>query len=83
MNYKVIWKPKPLKFLNKLQKNVALRILEKIDKLKEEPFRYLEYYRGADVYKLRIGNFRLLVDVNFETQTLIIEVFDKRGRIYK
>lgn len=83
MSYKILWKPKPLKFLNKLQKNVALRILEKIDMLKEEPFRYLEHYEGADIYKFRIGDYRLLVDVDFKTKTLIIEVFDKRGRVYK
>ncbi|GBE20551.1 hypothetical protein BMS3Abin17_01292 [archaeon BMS3Abin17] len=83
MSYKILWKPKPLKFLNRLQKDVAIRILEKIDKLKEDPFRYLEHYEGAKVYKFRIGNYRLLIDVNFKSKTLIIEVFDKRGRIYR
>jgi mRNA interferase RelE/StbE len=83
MSYEIIWKPKPLKFLNKLQKEIALRILEKVDNLKKEPFRYLEHYESAKVYKLRIGDYRLLFDINFETKTLIVEVLDKRGRIYK
>ena len=43
MSYSVEWKPQPFKFLENLQKDIALRILNKIDKIKEEPFRYLEH----------------------------------------
>ena len=81
MSYSIIWKPKPLKFLNKLQKDIALRILDKIDSVNDNPFRYLEHYEGEDCYKLRIGHYRALIDVNLKDRILIIE-FDKRERIY-
>ena len=82
MSFSIEWKPKPFNFLENLQKEVALRILEKLDRVKEDPFRYLEHYEG-DYYKLRIGNYRMLIDIDFDQKVLIIQVLDKRGRIYK
>ena len=51
--------------------------------ISENPFRYLEHFEGKDVYKLRIGDYRALVDVDFQNKILKIQVFDKRGRVYK
>lgn len=82
MSYSIEWKPKPFKFLEKLPKELALRILNKLDEVKENPFRYLEHYEG-DYYKLRIGDYRALIDIDFKDKVLIIQVFDKRGRVYK
>lgn len=83
MSYSLKWNPKPIKYLEKLPKNISIRILEKLDSVKEDPFRYLEHYEGENVYKLRIGNYRLLIDVDFSNKALIIRVFDHRGRVYK
>ena len=35
------------------------------------------------ISKLRIGDYRALIDIDFENKVLIIQVFDKRGKIYK
>ena len=82
MAWEIRWKPAPLKFLENLQKDIALRILNKLDAIKENPFRYIEHYEG-EYYKIRIGDYRMLVDIDFVNKFLIIEVFDKRGRVYK
>ena len=81
MSYSIEWDSKALKYLEKLGNNIKERILRKLDEVKEDPFRYLEHYEG-DYYKLRIGDYRMLVDIDFENRILIIQVFDKRGRIY-
>ena len=83
MGFEIKWKPRPLKFLSRLPKEIASRILLKMDRLMIEPFRYLEHYEGGKLYKLRIGDYRMLVDVDFERSILFVEVFDKRGRMYK
>lgn len=82
MSYSIEWRSQAFKFLEKLQKNIAERILKKLDEVKEDPFRFLEHYEG-DYYKLRIGDYRMLIDIDFEKKILFIQVFDKRGRIYK
>ena len=81
MNYTVKWTPKSVKVLRKLPKDIALRIWNKTERLKENPFRYLEHYEGSG-YKFRIGEYRLLIDVDFDNKVLIVRVFNKRERIY-
>jgi len=79
MNYSIEWDQKALKFLEKLQRDIVVRILSKLDEVKEDPFRYLEHFEGEG-YKLRIGDYRMIIDVNFENKILIIQVFDKKGK---
>ena len=82
MSYTVKWTPKSLKSLEKLPKEISSRILEKTEQIKDDPFHYLEHYESADVYKLRVGDYRLLLDVDFANKILKIRVLDHRGRIY-
>ena len=83
MNFNIKWKPKPYKSLNQLPLNISKRIWKKVSSIKSNPFRYLEHFEGEDLYKLRIGDYRVLIDVDFDNKLLIVQVLDKRGRIYK
>ena len=82
MSYSVEWNPKVRKFLHKLQKDVSERIVLKVKEVKEEPFRYLEHYEGDDYYKLRVGDYRMLIDVDFKNKVLFVQVIGHRGNIY-
>ena len=68
--------------LKDLNKNVSLSILNKLKDIEENPFRYLEHYEGKG-YKLRIGYYRALIDVDFNEKILKVRILDKRGRVYK
>ena len=68
------------RFLKNIDKSFAKRIIQKIEEIRENPFRYLEHYEGQG-YKLRVGNFRALIDI--EDRKLFVRVIDKRGRVYK
>lgn len=81
--YSIKWNSSAFKYLNGLDKYIALRVLDKLDDLKMDPFRYLEHFEGKDFCKLRVGNFRLLIDADKDLKILYVRVFDKRGRIYK
>lgn len=81
MSYEIIWHPKAAKYVESLPKTIAKRILEKFDEVAVYPFRYLEHFEGEG-YKLRLGEYRALLDVDFQQRILKVRVFDKRGRIY-
>lgn len=83
MSFEIILDSKADKFLDKLQKDIALRIINKLEQVKEDPFRYLEHYEGEYDYKLRIGDYRVLIDIDFTRRILFVRVIDKRGRVYK
>ncbi len=82
MSFSIEWDERALNFLKKLQRDVSERILKKIKSIKENPFHFLEHYEG-EYYKLRIGDYRALVDIDFNNRILTIQVLDKRGRVYK
>jgi len=81
--YLIEFNPKSKKFIKSLPKNVSLRILNKFEEIARNPFRYLKHFEGDNCYKIKIGDYRALVDVDFKSKILKIRVFDKRGRIYK
>ena len=82
MSYRIKLSPQAEKFLDKMGKNEALRIINKLKEVCKDLFRYLEHYEGEG-YKLRIGDYRALIDVDFQNKVLKVRVLDKRGRIYK
>ncbi len=68
-----------IKFLKKQDKPTQQRILKAIEKL---PFEGdIKKMQGIDGYRLRVGNYRVLFDVN----GIIIDIIDigNRGQIYK
>jgi len=83
MNYEIRLHPDVVKFLNRLSKDISERIKSKLREIKENPFLFLEHYEGDDVYKLRIGDYRALIDVDFSNKILYVQVIDHRSRIYR
>lgn len=83
MTYKLKWTNQASNYLAKLQKDIALRIHEKIVAIVDNPFRFLEHFSEKDLYKFRIGDYRALIDVDVIRKILFIRVIDKRSRVYK
>lgn len=71
MNFEISWSPQAAKYLESLPKEVAARVLHKLDEVIQNPFRYLEHFEGAG-YKLRIGDYRALIDVDLSQNILKI-----------
>lgn len=74
------------KFLSKLDKNTTTRILDKIELLKADPY----HLPGAKqltghlegLYRLRIGNYRAVYEINEKGHIVIVLVVGPRGDIY-
>jgi mRNA interferase RelE/StbE len=80
--YEVKFSSQAKKFFKRLPKDIQERIKDKFREVAKDPFHFLEHYEGQG-YKLRIGDYRALIDVDNERKILFVRVFDKRGRIYK
>ena len=81
--WKVLLSADVQQFLNKQDEQISDKIKKRLEKLKSDnPFHFLEHFEG-DYYKLRIGDYRALIDIDFDRKILFVRVFDKRGRIYK
>jgi len=83
MIFEIKFSNQSTKFIRNLSNNIQARIKKKFIEISENPFRYLEHFEGENCYKLRIGDYRSLIDVDFEKKILFVRVLDKRGRICK
>lgn len=81
--FSVEWSETAERELSKLPKDISSRIVNKVDSIKENPFHFLEHYESEEVYKLRIGDYRALIDVDFFNKILKIKVVGHRSKIYK
>ena len=69
-------------FLKKLQKKDAEIILKKIYSIKENPFRFLKRLQGEKLWRLRIGDYRAIVDVIISMNKIIVLRIGNRKNIY-
>ena len=81
--YELKWDKKALDFLSKLEKDIRQRIWDKIQLCKINPFHYLEHLEEIEGFKLRVGDYRVIISVNNPTNTLNIEKIGHRKNIYE
>lgn len=70
------------KNFNKLSDFDAKVIAKKIDDLKENPFRNLKRLQGNKLWRLRIGDYRAIVDVIVSNNKIVVVRIGKRSRVY-
>ena len=72
--------------LRKMDRGVAFRLLKRLKRLAEQmPEASLEPLKGdwKGSYKLRVGDYRIIFQVDWENQQIVVEDIDHRSRIYK
>ena len=57
---------------------MARRVVSKLEQAADRPERFFERLLGSGDYKLRIGDFRLIGALAFESKTIIVERVDHR-----
>jgi len=72
-----------LKFLKKVDRESAERLLDKVGELQKEPFpQNVKRVEGQKLFRVRIGKHRILYEVDVASNFLGIIKIDKRGRVY-
>jgi mRNA interferase RelE/StbE len=79
--YEIIFDNEAIEFLNKLPKEIKERIYNKIIATKEKPSRYFKRLEGRKDYKLRIGDYRAIADI--DSKKIQITLIGHRKNIYK
>jgi mRNA interferase RelE/StbE len=80
--YEVFFDPEALEFLGKLDKTLAKRFWGKIMSTKSEPHHFFERLVGRKDYKLRIGDYRVIADINDSSKRIEITLIGHRKKIY-
>ena len=73
------------KFLKNTDKILVKRLFQKIDILREEPIihdtKTVEGYKEK-IYRVRVGNYRILYEVDYKNKLIGVVKIDKRPRVY-
>lgn len=72
------------KFLKNAEKTVAKRIVKKIEGLASEPVIHdTKTIQGSKgLFRVRVGDYRILYEIDYENNLIGIVKIDKRERIY-
>jgi len=81
--FEVIFDDKAIDFLNNLNFDLKKRIFNKILSTKEDPFRFFERLEGRTDFKLRVGDYRIIADINQELNKIEITFIEHRKKFYK
>ena len=81
--YRLIFSKKALDFLNKLESEFKERIWNKLRLCRENPFRFLEHLGQIEGYKLRVGDYRVIIDVDNKDMALHVLKVGHRKNIYE
>ncbi len=83
MSYQILWEQDSFNELNALQKDIAQRILEKIENAREFPEHFIEKLKGMPEFKIRVGDYRIILLFDKGNKTLKIQAVGHRKNIYK
>ncbi|MBU0471573.1 MAG: type II toxin-antitoxin system RelE/ParE family toxin [Nanoarchaeota archaeon] len=81
--YEIILSKDVEKFLDKLNSTERERIIHALEKLRIRPEAHLVRLVGEKVYKFRVGNYRLIVDLNKNELYILVIKIGHRKNIYK
>lgn len=84
-SYNIDFKPSAEKDLRNLPKPIISRIMEKIEKLGADPFplQAVKLSVAEHLYRVRIGDYRIIYEADERTKKVIIHYVRHRRRAYR
>ena len=83
MTYTIKWHPRTQEFLRKCDPIISERIVKKVDIIKDDPLIYVDYYSNLKMSKLRVGDWRVFMDIDLKNKIMEILLIEHRGQVYK
>jgi len=81
--YEVLFSDTAKKQLSKLQKDIQLRILFSLERIRFRPGRNIKKMVGDPSYCLRVGNYRVILDIDKSHLLILVIKLGHRKNIYK
>ncbi len=81
--FDILWSESAAKELKKLDRSVAKQIFQKVSELKENPYRNVKKIIGSPYFRLRVGDYRVIIDIQKEVLRVLVLKVGHRKSIYK
>jgi mRNA interferase RelE/StbE len=83
MKYDVKWTETSLGQLKKLDKATAKRIIDKVEKISKNPFKFVKKLKEFDLFRLRVGDYRVIMNVEKKKMIIFVLEVGHRRVIYR
>ena len=83
MTYEVLFSDLALKQLRKLDREMRQRIITTIERIRIRPDTYIRKLIGDVGYRLRVGNYRVILDIGKEQLVILILRIGHRRNVYE
>jgi mRNA interferase RelE/StbE len=82
MEFTIIWSDSATETIEKLDRSVAKQIYKKVDQLKINPHRYLKKLINSPFFRLRVGDYRVIVEIKENILQILVVKVGHRSLIY-
>ena len=82
MTYSIEMSDSAIKQLKKLDKTLAEIIAKKLNSIRDDPFRHLKKLEGSKLWRLRIMDYRAIVDVIVTEKKIFVLRIGRRESVY-
>jgi len=83
MAWEVIWSEKSVTQLEKIDKKNAKKIYDSVLDCIEDPFKAVIRLTNSHFFRLRVGDYRVILDLQQSKMIIFVVETDHRGKIYK
>ena len=81
--YELIYSDKILRQLKKLDILISDRILKTLERIKIRPHHYVKSLSGSPRFRLRVGDYRIILDIQNKKLIILVLELGHRKNIYK
>jgi len=82
LTYHVIFSDLALKQLRKLDRETGQRIISTLERIRIRPDAYVKKLVGDEGYRLRVGNYRVILDLDKEKLIILVLTIGQRRNVY-
>jgi len=82
LTYEVLFSDLALKQLRKLDQEIRQRIIAMIERIRIRPDDYVRKLVGDDGYRLRVGNYRVIMGLDREKLIILVLRIGHRRNVY-
>ncbi|MCJ2512387.1 MAG: type II toxin-antitoxin system RelE/ParE family toxin [Candidatus Thermoplasmatota archaeon] len=83
MTFEIIWADSAVRQLRKLDRSVAKRVFDAVGRLKESPHRWLTRIVNSPYHRLRVGDYRVIVDIQESRLRVLVLKVGHRKSVYR
>ncbi len=83
MIFEIMWSDSAIRQLRKLDRTIARRIFYKVGELADKPHRHVQRLVNSRFYRLRVGDYRVILDIQEALLRILVLKVGRRESIYE